>query len=47
VEFQDEKMLSPFGDLCYVGFINPIGAVAGVRRQTVAFSVGPILVGSI
>jgi hypothetical protein len=46
VRFQDVEMLTPFEDLCYVGFIKPIGVVAGVRRQRLDFSIWPISVGS-
>jgi hypothetical protein len=31
------------GGLCCVGFINPFGVVAGVRRQRLALSIGPNL----
>jgi hypothetical protein len=30
------------GDLCSVGFINLTGVVAGVQRQRLALSIGPI-----
>jgi hypothetical protein len=33
-------MLTLFGGLCCVGFMNPIGVVAGVRRQRLALSIG-------
>jgi hypothetical protein len=33
VEIEGVKMLTFFGVLLFVGFINPIGVVAGLRRQ--------------
>jgi hypothetical protein len=36
------KMLTLFRGMCCVGFKIPIGVVAGVRRQRVALSTGPI-----
>jgi hypothetical protein len=42
VEIQDVKMLILFGGLSCIGFINPIGVVAGVWRQRLALSIGPI-----
>jgi hypothetical protein len=44
VEIQGVEILTLIGGLCFVGFINPIGVVAGVQR--LAFSIGPALVGS-
>jgi hypothetical protein len=35
-----------FGGLCCIGFINPIGIVAGVRRQRLDLSIGSNRVGS-
>jgi hypothetical protein len=40
------KMLPLVIGLCYVGFINPAGVVPGVRRQSLALSIGTNLVGS-
>jgi hypothetical protein len=34
VEIEGVEMLTLVGGLCYVGFINPVGVDAGVRRQT-------------
>jgi hypothetical protein len=47
VEIQGvEILISILGGLCCVGFIYPIGVVACVRRQKLAFSVGSTLRGS-
>jgi hypothetical protein len=35
-------MLSLFGGLCCVGFINPAGVIAGIQRQRLPLSIGPI-----
>jgi hypothetical protein len=35
------EMLTLIGGLCCVGFINPVGVDAGVRRQRLAFVIGP------
>jgi hypothetical protein len=35
------KMLTLFDGLCCVGFIKPIGVVAGVRKQRLALSIRP------
>jgi hypothetical protein len=32
VEIQGVEILTLIGGLCFVGFVNPIGVVAGVRR---------------
>jgi hypothetical protein len=37
VEIEDLKISNPIGGLCRVGFANPIGVVAGVRRQGLTF----------
>jgi hypothetical protein len=42
VEIQGVNMLTLFDGLCCVGFLNPIGVVAGVRRQRLALSIAPI-----
>jgi hypothetical protein len=41
MDIQGVEMLTLIGGLCCVGFINPIGVVAGVWRQRLAPSVGP------
>jgi hypothetical protein len=41
VEIQSAKMLTLIGGLFCVGFINPIGVVAGIRRQRLALFIGP------
>jgi hypothetical protein len=41
VQFQVWKMLTFDCGVCCAGFINPICAVAGVRRQRLALSIGP------
>jgi hypothetical protein len=41
VEIQGVEMLTPVVGFCCDGFINPIGVVAGVRRQRLALSIGP------
>jgi hypothetical protein len=35
------EMLSLIDGLCYVGLINPLGAVAGFQRQRLSLSIGP------
>lgn len=40
------RMLTVLSGFCYIGFINPIGAVAGIRRQIVDLSIGPNRVAS-
>jgi hypothetical protein len=45
-EFKKWKMLSLVVGFCWAGSINPIGVVAGVRRQSVALSTRPNWVGS-
>jgi hypothetical protein len=37
--FKVWEMLTLFGGLCCVGFINPIGVAAGVQRQRLALSI--------
>jgi hypothetical protein len=39
---QAVEMLTLSGGLYCVGFINPIGIVAGVHRERLALSTGPI-----
>jgi hypothetical protein len=46
VEIQRLKMLTIIGALYYVGFINSVGVVVGVRRQRLVLSIGPIRLGS-
>jgi hypothetical protein len=41
VEIQVKKILTLNYGVCCVGFINPIEAIAGVRRQLLALSIGP------
>jgi hypothetical protein len=36
------KMLTLFGDLCCVGFIDPVSVAASVRRYRLALSIGDI-----
>jgi hypothetical protein len=35
------ETLTLIGGLCCVGSVNPIGVLAGVRRQRLVLSIGP------
>jgi hypothetical protein len=41
VDIGEWKMLPLVVGLFFVGFINPVGVVAGDRRQRLALSIGP------
>jgi hypothetical protein len=43
---ENVKMSTIFGGLYCVGFIETFGVVAGIRRQKIVLSIGPIRVGS-